>query len=94
MVVQPEADPGHYDQHAGGDVDGEEVVGELPLEHQDHLEAAVGPGVGDGVAVGCLELLQLESRQVEILDDLDRVHLLPNVYQIRCCPPICDDNTI
>ena len=93
-VIKPEADPGHDDQHAGGDIDGEEVVGELPLEHQHHLEAAVGPGVSDGVAVSCLELLQLESWQVEILDDLDRVHLLPDVYEIRCCPAICDDYTI
>ena len=28
-AVQPEGDPGHDDQHAGGNVDGQEVVGEL-----------------------------------------------------------------
>ena len=33
--------PGHDDQHAGGDVDGEHVVGELPAEGQLHEEAAV-----------------------------------------------------
>ena len=35
--VQPEADPGHDDQHAARDVDGDQVVGELPLEDQLHL---------------------------------------------------------
>ena len=30
--VQPEADPGHDDQHAARDVDCQQVVGELPLK--------------------------------------------------------------
>ena len=30
--------PGHDDEHAGGHVDGEQVVGELPLEHHQYLE--------------------------------------------------------
>ena len=37
------------------------------LEYKDDLEAAVLPRVGDGVAVGGLELFQLEPRQVQIL---------------------------
>ena len=32
LVVQPEGHPGHTDRHEGGDVDGEHVVAELPLE--------------------------------------------------------------
>ena len=36
LGVQPKVDPGHDDQHTAGDVDGDEVVGELPLEHQVH----------------------------------------------------------
>ena len=39
--VQPEADPGDDDEHAAGHVDRDQVVGELPLEDQLHLEAAV-----------------------------------------------------
>ncbi len=39
--VQPEADPGDDDEHAAGDVDGEQVVGELPLEGEVHSQAAV-----------------------------------------------------
>ena len=34
LGVQPEVDPGHDDEHAAGHVDGDEVVGELSLEHQ------------------------------------------------------------
>ena len=41
MLVQPEGDPGHDDEHAGRDVDCEQVVGELSLEHEDNLETAV-----------------------------------------------------
>ena len=39
--VQPEADPGDDDEHAAGNVDGDQVVGELPLEDQVDGEAAV-----------------------------------------------------
>ena len=42
-VVQPERDPGDDDQHTGGNVDGEQVVGELPLEDENNLETAVLP---------------------------------------------------
>ena len=41
VLVQPEGDPGHDDQHAAGHVDGDQVVGELTLEDQLHLQAAV-----------------------------------------------------
>ena len=41
LGVEPEVDPGHDDEHAAGDVDGDEVVGELPLEHQVHRQATV-----------------------------------------------------
>ena len=42
LVVQPEGEPGDEDDHEAGDVDGEDVEGELPGEHQVHLQAAVG----------------------------------------------------
>ena len=41
LGVAPEVDPGHDDEHAAGHIDGDEVVGELPLEHQVHRQAAV-----------------------------------------------------
>ena len=43
LVVKPEGEPGDQDDHESGDVDGEDVEGELPGKHQVHLEAAVGP---------------------------------------------------
>ena len=32
LGVNPEGEPGDDDEHAGGHVDGEHVVGELPLQ--------------------------------------------------------------
>ena len=47
LWVNPEGEPGHDDEHAGGHVDGQHVVGELPLQGQVHQQAAVlaWPGV-------------------------------------------------
>ena len=36
LVVQPEGHPGDTDDHEGGDVDGDDVVGDLPLELHVH----------------------------------------------------------
>ena len=91
VLVQPEGDPGDNDQHAAGDVDGDEIVGELPLEDQLHLEAAVLPGVGDHIAVGALVLLQREPGQVEPRHYLDRVHVLPLVHQVVSGPAVCNN---
>ena len=41
LGVQPEVDPGDDDEHTAGDVDGDQVVGELSLEHQVHRQTAV-----------------------------------------------------
>ena len=42
LEVDPEGEPGHDDDHGAGDVDGDDVEGELPGELEVHLEAAVG----------------------------------------------------
>ena len=91
VLVQPEGDPGDDDQHAAGDVDGDEIVGELPLEDELHLETAVLPRVGDHVAVGALVLLQGEPGQVQPRHDLDRVHVLPLVHQVVSRPAVCNE---
>ena len=39
--VQPERHPGHDDQHAARDVDLDQVVGELALEQQVHLQTRI-----------------------------------------------------
>ena len=60
LGVEPEVDPGHDDEHAAGHVDGDEVVGELALEHKVHREAAVLAGVGLHVAVAARVALNAE----------------------------------
>ena len=40
-MVQPERHPGHTDRHEGGDVDGEDVVRQLPLELHVHGETGI-----------------------------------------------------
>ncbi len=52
LGIEPEVDPWDNDQHAARDVDGDEVVGELSLEHQVHRQAAVLP---------CINILIVES---------------------------------
>ncbi len=52
LGIEPEVDPRDNDQHAARDVDGNEVVGELSLEHQVHCQAAVLP---------CINILTVES---------------------------------
>lgn len=40
-MVQPEGHPRDHHDHEGGEVDGDDVVGYLPLEAHDHRQAAV-----------------------------------------------------
>ena len=87
-TVQPEGDPGHNHQHAGGHVNGQQVVRELSLENQRHFQAAVFPCVGDGVAVWGFKLLQLEPGQVQVLRDLHWVGGFPVIDEVICGPPI------
>ena len=82
LGVQPEVDPGDDDEHAAGHVDGDEVVGELPLEDQVHRETAVLPSVGLDVAVAAGVLLYVEPGQVEALGQLDRVRVVPLVGDV------------
>ena len=41
LGVNPEGEPRYDDKHTSGDVDGEHVVGKLPLQGQLHQQAAV-----------------------------------------------------
>ena len=41
LGVDPEGEPRYDDKHTSGDVDGEHVVGELPLQCQLHQQATV-----------------------------------------------------
>ena len=40
-MVEPEGHPGHHDDEEGGDVDGDDVVRDLPLEGHGQLKATV-----------------------------------------------------
>ena len=82
LGVEPEVDPGHDDEHAAGHVDGDEVVGELALEHKVHREAAVLAGVGLHIAVAAGVALDAEPRQVEALGQLDRILVVPEVCDV------------
>ena len=82
LWVEPEVDPGHDDEHAAGHVDGDEVVGELALEHEVHGEAAVLSGVGLHVAVAARVPLDAEPWQIEALGQLDRVLVVPKVGNV------------
>ena len=41
LGVEPEVDPGDDDEHTAGDIDCDEVVRELTLEHKINRKAAV-----------------------------------------------------
>lgn len=88
VLVEPEAHPRHDDQHAAGHVDRDQVVRELPLEDELHLEAAVFSRVGDDVTVGTFVLLEREPGQVEAGHHLHRVFLLPLVDEVVLGPPV------
>ena len=40
-MVEPEGHPGDHDDHEGWDVDGDDVVGQLPLEGHVNSQATV-----------------------------------------------------
>ena len=82
LWVEPEVDPGHDDKHAAGHVDGDEVVGELALEHKVYGEATVLAGVGLHIAVAARVALDAEPGQIEALGQLDRVLVVPEVGDV------------
>ncbi len=88
-MVQPEGHPGYHDDEEGGDVDGDDVVGDLPPESHVHGEAAIGAGGGGHVAVAVLEAVQLEAaRQEEVLDELHGLLGLPLVDEVPRSPTV------
>ena len=42
-MINPEWEPGHDDDHQSGEVDGDDVVADLPGEQKVHLQATVLP---------------------------------------------------
>lgn len=69
VLVQPEGDPRHGDQHERWNVQLQQIVGELPFEFDDGSETGIGSWrgvskreraaptcIGDGGAVACVDL--------------------------------------
>ena len=89
-MINPECEPGHDHDHGAGDVHGDHVVGELPGEHQVHLEAAVLPGVGGHVTVVAAEHLELEAPgKTHVGHKLQSRGVIPDIDHIRLGPPVC-----
>lgn len=61
LVVYPEWEPGHDDDHHGGQVDGDDVVGHLPGEQQVDLQTTVLPSGGLDITILIASVCQNES---------------------------------
>ena len=64
--------PRHNDEHAAGDVDGDQVVGELTLEYKLNLQAAVFPWSSNLVNNRCIYIVLLK------LVSVYSVYILPS----------------
>ena len=94
FVIEPEGEPRHDDNHEAGNVDGDDVEGELPGEDQVHPETAVGPGGRGDVAplvggVGHLEA----PRETEVAGELEGALALPDIDQVVSRPAVWNINT-
>ena len=67
LRVQPEVDPGHDDQHTAGDIDGDQVVGELSAWIDQYGISSVG------FYLICLDTLHTTERKIEIDSVADRL---------------------
>ena len=91
FVVEPEGEPGDDHNHEAGNVDGDDVEGELPGEHQVHPQAAVGPGGRGDVAplVGGVRHLEA-SRKTQVGGKLEGSLTLPDIDQVIRRPTVCN----
>ena len=89
FVVKPEREPGDDHDHEAGDVDGDDVEGELPGEHKVHPEAGVLPSSRGHVAILVGVVGHLEaSWQGEVGGKLQRTHVFPNIDEVVLGPAI------
>ena len=71
LVVQPEGEPGDNHDHEAGDIDGDNVEGELSGKDQVYSETTVFSSCGGHIAVLVGVIGHLESsRQTEIAGKL------------------------
>ena len=89
LVIYPEGEPGDNDDHHGGQVDGDDVEGDLPDEQELHLEATVLSSGRLDVAVLIASIAQdKSSRQTQIIGKLQSSVFLPNVNKVIFGPTI------
>ena len=89
LVINPEREPGDDDDHHGGEVDRDDVEGELPGEHEVHPEAGVLPGGSSHVAILVGVVGHLEaSWQGEVSGKLQRALVFPNIDEVVLGPAI------
>ena len=94
FVIQPEGKPRHDHNHEAGNVDGDNIEGELPGEDQIHPETAVGPGGGGDIAslVGGVRHLE-PPRQTQVGRELKSPLSLPDIDQVVSSPPVYNKKT-
>ena len=93
-MVQPERHPGYRDSHRARHIHCHHEEGELANEEKFHSETGVGASGSDDVAVRAAEGSELEAAgEGEILGELDRVSLFPDVNQVVLRPTICKEET-
>ena len=89
LVIYPEGEPRDNDDHHGGQVDGDDVEGDLPDEQELHLEATVLSSGRLDVAVLIASIAQdKSSRQTQIIGKLQSSVFLPNVNKVIFGPTI------
>ena len=94
FIVQPEGEPGDDHDHEAGDVDGDDVEGELAGEHEVHPEAGVLPGGRGHVAILVGVVGHLEAPgQGEVGSELQRARVFPNIDQVVLSPAIWNKRT-
>ena len=95
FVIQPEGKPRHDHNHEAGNVDGDDIEGELPGKDKVHPETAVGPSGGGDVASLIGRVRHLEApRQTQVGRELKRPLTLPDIDQVISRPAVWNINTI
>ena len=89
FIVEPEGEPGDNHDHEAGDVDGDDIEGKLPGEHQVDPEAGILPGCRGHVAVLVGVVGHLEAPgQGEVGGKLQSALTFPDIDEVVLGPAI------
>ena len=93
-MVEPERHPRDRDSHRARHIHCHHEKGELTHKEEFNSETRVGASGSDDVAVRAAEGAELEAAgEGEVLGELDRVSLFPDVNQVVLRPTICKEET-